>query len=330
MYNDIPNYLIDYLNYLETIQNNSSGTVKEYYYDLRLFLRYIKVVRTSIEDLTLKDFDIDSVDVKNLDFDIIKYVELSQLYQFMSFVTRDRENSSTSRARKVASIKSFYRYLKNKAKILSENPAADLESPKIDKTVPKYLNIAESKSLLNSVTGEFVERDYAILILFLNCGLRLSELVSIDINNIKNDSIVIKGKGSKERTVYLNESCIEAIDVYMKIRPKNNIIDREALFLSKRKKRISNKTVQYLVKKYIKLSGLDPKRYSTHKLRHTAATLMYRYGNVDIRSLQEILGHESITTTEIYTHIDNNHLRNATKKNPLSDYKKENINHNKI
>jgi site-specific recombinase XerD len=323
MYHDIPDFLKNYLYYLETIQNTSPNTVNEYYYDLRLFLRYIKVLKFYPENFKKSFFDINEIDIIDFDIEILENINLSQLYMFMSYITRERENSSTSRARKVASIKSFYRYLKNKAKIIEKNPSSDLESPKVDKTVPKYLNIEESKRLLNSVEGDFEKRDYAILILFLNCGIRLSELVNIDLKNIKNDSIVIKGKGSKERVVYLNNSTLEAIKNYLEVRPKDNVKDREALFLSKRKSRISRKTVQYLVKKYITLSGLDPKRYSAHKLRHTAATLMYRHGSVDIRSLQEILGHESIKTTEIYTHIDNNHLREATSKNPLSDYKRE-------
>jgi len=254
---------------------------------------------------------------------LIKTVTLSDLYEFISFLSRERDNNPTTRARKVASLKSFFNYLTNKAKLLNYNPASELESPKVFKRLPKYLNIDESKQLLNVIEGKHQERDYAIITLFLNCGLRLSELVNININNIKNDTLRVTGKGNKERTIYLNEACINAINDYLKVRPVDGVKDKNALFLSERKQRISNKTVQHIVKKYIALSGLDPERYSTHKLRHTAATLMYKYGKVDIRALQQILGHESISTTEIYTHVDNSQLRNAIDSNPLANLKKE-------
>lgn len=238
----------------------------------------------------------------------------------MSFVSNNRSNSSYARARKVASLKSFFKYLTNKAKLIDKNPALELESPKIVKRLPRYLNIDESKQLLSSVDGQYSARDYAILTLFLNCGLRLSELVGINLNNIKNNTLTVIGKGDKERMIPLNAACIQAIDNYKKVRPVEGVKDKNALFLSERKQRISKSTVQYIVKKYITSAGLDPKRYSTHKLRHTAATLMYRYGQVDIRSLQELLGHESISTTEIYTHLDEQQLRNAVDSNPLSNF----------
>lgn len=241
----------------------------------------------------------------------------------MSYVTRKRDNSPNARARKVASLKSFFNYLTTKAKLLSYNPAGELESPKLMKRLPKYLNVEESKKLLNTVEGDFKERDFCILTLFLNCGMRLSELVNINMNKIKDDTLTVIGKGDKERTIYLNSACLKAIDAYLKVRPAEGVKDKNALFLSKRKQRISNKTVQYIVKKYIKSAGLDPERYSTHKLRHTAATLMYKHGGVDIRALQEILGHESISTTEIYTHIDKEQLKKAVESNPLSDFEAE-------
>lgn len=309
----IPRILQDFLNYMETIRGKSPNTIREYRYDLRLFLKFIKHHRrdngTNLED----------IDISDVDESLLQEVTLSDLYSFISYAGRDRENSASTRARKVASLRSFFNYLTNKAKVLEVNPASELESPKILKKLPRYLNIEESKRLLKSVRGNNRERDYAILTLFLNCGLRLSELVSININNFKNDTLVIKGKGGKERTVYLNDACIRAINAYLRVRPKDAVKDRNALFLSERKQRISPKTIQYIVKKYIKSAGLDPERYSTHKLRHTAATLMYRHGNVDIRTLQQILGHESISTTEIYTHVDNERLRKAVDSNPLAD-----------
>ena len=310
---ETPKILQDFLNYMETIRGKSRNTIKEYQYDLRMFLRYVKYLRNG------KKGNPDDIDISDVDSSLLREVTLSDLYSFISYTGRDRENIASTRARKVASIRSFFKYLTNKAKILETNPAAELESPKILKKLPRYLNIEESRKLLRSVTGNNRERDYAILTLFLNCGLRLSELVGIDINSFKNETLVIKGKGGKERTVYLNNACTRAIEAYMRVRPKDSVKDRNALFLSERKQRISAKTVQYIVKKYIKTAGLDPERYSTHKLRHTAATLMYRHGNVDIRTLQQILGHESISTTEIYTHVDSERLRKAVDSNPLAD-----------
>ena len=322
--NELPIILKDFLNYMETIKGKSKNTIKEYFYDLRLFFRYLKVYR----DLT-DESNFNKIDISDITIDYIKDVTLSDLYSYMSFLSRERDNSASSRARKVASIRSFFNYVTNKAKLLDYNPASELESPKILKRLPKYLNVEESKKLLSSINGENRERDYAIITLFLNCGLRLSELVGINLNNIKNDSLTVVGKGGKERTVYLNNACIRAIEAYKRVRPVEGVKDRNALFLSQRKQRISNKTVQHIVKKYIKNAGLDPERYSTHKLRHTAATLMYKHGNVDIRALQEILGHESISTTEIYTHVDSQQLRNAADSNPLAEitpvYGEENV-----
>ncbi|MDI6601763.1 MAG: tyrosine recombinase XerC, partial [Thermoanaerobacteraceae bacterium] len=220
---------------------------------------------------------------------------------------------------KVACIRSFYNFLYKKLKVIDYNPASELESPKIGQRNPVYLELEESKRLLDSIKGSFFERDYAIITLFLNCGLRLSELVSINISSIKGDTLRVTGKGNKERTIYLNRACISAIKNYLAVRPVDGVADRDALFLSKRKKRISPKTVQYIVKKYIKMADLDENKYSTHKLRHTAATLMYKYGKVDIRTLQSILGHSNVSTTQIYTHIDEDILRKAVSKNPLSD-----------
>ncbi len=312
---EIPPVIGDFISYMETIKGKSKNTVKEYLYDLRLFFRFIKLNK----NLVKKDIEFDEIDISDITIEHIKAVTLSDLYSFMSFMSRERDNGASSRARKVASLKSFFNYLTNKAKLIDYNPASELESPKIVKRLPKYLNIDESKKLLSSVEGANSERDYAIITLFLNCGMRLSELVNININKIKDDTLTVIGKGDKERTVYLNNACKAAIEAYMKVRSVDGVKDKNALFLSERKQRISNKTVQHIVKKYIISSGLDPERYSTHKLRHTAATLMYKHGNVDIRSLQEILGHESIATTEIYTHVDNQQLKTAVDKNPLAN-----------
>lgn len=313
-----PVIMRDFLNYMLTIKGKSENTVQEYFYDLRLFLRFIEQYK-EFGIIPVNNEKFDRIDISNIGMELIKSITLSDLYEFMSFLSRERDNNSSSRARKVASIKSFFNYLTTKAKLIDYNPASELESPKVIKSLPRYLNIEESKRLLSAVEGKHKERDYAIITMFLNCGLRLSELVSININNIKNDMLTIVGKGNKERTVHLNNACKRAIKDYLRVRPADRVKDKNALFLSERRQRISNKTIQHIVKKYITLAGLDPERYSTHKLRHTAATLMYKHGNVDIRVLQQILGHESISTTEIYTHVDNAQLRSALNSNPLAD-----------
>lgn len=315
---EMPPLLSDFLSYMQTIRGKSINTVQVYFYDLRVFLRFMKLHRNLVD----KKMKFSDIEISDIDVPFIQSITLSDLYAFMAYVSNDRDNSSYARARKVASLKSFFKYLTYKAKLLDSNPAAELESPKILKRLPRYLNIEESKQLLNSVEGQFSERDYAIITLFLNCGLRLSELVGINLNNIKGTVLSVIGKGNKERSIPLNNACIKALEDYMKVRPKNAVKDRNALFLSERRQRISKESVQKIVKKYIKAAGLDPERYSTHKLRHTAATLMYKYGNVDIRSLQELLGHESISTTQIYTHLDSKQLRNAVNSNPLAEFSK--------
>lgn len=314
--NNMPPFLKDFLMYMQTIKGKSPNTVLVYFYDLRIFMRFLKLHRNLIP----KDIEFDEIDIADVDINIIKTVTLSDLYAFMSFVSNSRANTSYARARKVASLKSFFKYLTNKAKLLDTNPALELESPTLVKRLPRYLNVEESKKLLSSIDGEFSIRDYAIITLFLNCGMRLSELVGINLNNIRYNSLTVIGKGNKERIIPLNSACIKALDEYLKIRPVDGVKDKKALFLSKRKQRINKATVQHIVKKYITNAGLDARRYSTHKLRHTAATLMYRYGHVDIRALQELLGHESISTTEIYTHLDTQQLKYAVDSNPLSNF----------
>lgn len=312
---EMPLVLRDFLNYLQTIKGKSINTITVYFYDLRVFFRFLKLHRKLEDSKT----DFDKIEINDVDITLIKTVTLSDLYAFMSFVSNNRDNTAYARARKVASLKSFFNYTTNKAKLLDYNPANELESPKIIKRLPRYLNVSESKQLLSAVGGVYSERDFAIITLFLNCGLRLSELVGINLNNIRNNSLTVIGKGDKERGIPLNKACSQAIEAYMKVR-LTSIRDRNALFISERKQRISKESVQKTVKKYITEAGLDPQRYSTHKLRHTAATLMYKYGNVDIRTLQELLGHESIATTEIYTHLDKQQLKDAVDSNPLSNF----------
>lgn len=310
---DLPPILNDFLGYLYTVKGKSINTISGYKVDLRLFFKYIKKHKKNLKD------DIEDIQITDIDESFINSIRLGDLYSFINYVTLKRDNSTYARARKTASIKSFFNYLETKVKVIKDNPARELESPKIDKRHPVYLTLEQSKQLLSIVDGRNKARDYAILVLFLNCGLRLSELVSIDISRIKGDTLTVIGKGNKERTVYLNTACIKAIENYLAVRPKDGVIDKDALFLSERKKRINKLTVEVLVKKFIKKAGLFDEKYTPHKLRHTAATLMYKYGNVDIRALQQILGHESVSTTQIYTHIDDQKLREAVKSNPLSE-----------
>ncbi|MGO1371995.1 MAG: tyrosine recombinase XerC [Senegalia sp. (in: firmicutes)] len=311
---DIPIVLEDFLNYLDTIKGKSKNTIKEYYYDLRTFLRFIKK-RYKLVD---KDIEFNDIDISDLDIAIIRKINLQDLFSYISFVDKKRNNSTNTRARKIASIRSFFKYLHNIVELVDVNPTINLETPKLTQRHPSYLTLDESLELIENIEGEFKVRDYAIIMIFLNCGLRLSELVSINIDKIKNDTLTVIGKGDKERTIYLNESSLRAINEYLKIRPNENIKDKKALFLSKRKNRLSVRAVQHLVKKHLKNAGLDTDDLSTHKLRHTAATLMYKHGNVDIRALQQILGHSSVSTTQIYTHLDDDKLREAVKSNPLS------------
>lgn len=267
------------------------------------------------------DIDFEDIDIKDINDDFIKDITLSDLYAFLAFAENYRDNGNYARARKVATLRSFFKYLQGKAKIIDENPTLELEAPKINKRNPIYLTLDESKKLLDSIEGKNKERDYCIITLFLNCGLRLSELCSIDISKIKGDTLTVIGKGNKERTIYLNKACEKSIEEYLKVRNANvdKIKDKDALFISRNNTRINKRTIEMLVKKYLNKANLDSNKYTPHKLRHTAATLMYKYGNVDIRSLQQILGHENVSTTQIYTHVDNEKLREAVKSNPLSE-----------
>ena len=316
---ELPESLDDFLNYLNVIKAKSPNTINGYKTDLILFFRFMKKYRK----LSSAKTEISDIEIRDIDSEFIKKITMMDLYAFLAFLENERSNSSYARARKVASLKSFFRFLHTKAKTIQDNPTADLESPKIVKRQPVYLTLDESKDLLNSVDSDnkHQKRDYCILTIFLNCGLRLSELCSINISSIKGDILTIIGKGNKERTVYLNKACIKAISEYMTERGNINVLPshRDALFISERKCRINMRTVEKIVKKYIEDAGLDTDKYSPHKLRHTAATLMYKYGNVDIRSLQMILGHENINTTQIYTHVDDEKLRSAVSSNPLSE-----------
>ena len=317
-FDKLPDIVNDFLNYYSVIKNRSELTVKEYANDLSTFFKFLKFSRNIVDSGT----EFDEIDISDVSIELISSVTLSEAYKFLVFCKNERENNEKTRARKVASLKMFYKYLTVQKRLLDENPLQELDSPQIKKSLPKYLTLDESLSLLNSVDGKFKERDYCIITLFLNCGLRLSELVSLNLSDIRsNNTLTVTGKGNKERTIYLNDACVDAINAYLPLRPVDGIKDKDALFISRQKSRISPKTVQYVVKETLKKAGLENRELSTHKLRHTAATLMYQYGNVDVLAIKEILGHENLNTTQIYTHIVDEQLKNAAQANPLSGVK---------
>lgn len=317
-----PPIIRDFLTYSETIKGKSSRSVDEYFLDLQTFFRYLLVIRDKVDNKT----EFEKISIESVDAELISSVTISDLYSFIVFCKDNRGNNAATRARKTSTLRIFFKYLTNQIHLLDVNPAEMLDSPKVKQSLPKHLSLEDSINLLSSVDGDNKERDYLILVLFLNCGMRLSELCGINLGDIRSDGTLrLLGKGNKERIVYLNDSCKEALAAYMKVRPNDNIIatDRNALFISRNRKRISNKTVQYIVKKYLEKSGLGGQGLSTHKLRHTAATLMYQHGNVDIRVLKDILGHSNLGTTQIYTHISDKQIKNAIDSNPLSNIKKE-------
>lgn len=319
--NENPDFLNSFLDYSITILNKSPASIKEYNYDLATFLKFIK-----IHFGLTKEFDFSKIIIKDISIDVIKKIQLDDIHAFISYLATELRSKPATRARKVSSIRIFFKYLSQKANLIDVNPAQNLETPKLEKRIPKYLSLDDSKKLLNVASSDDNrnnDRDFAITTLFLNCGMRLSELVNINIKdiNFSDCKMNVIGKGNKERTIYLNKACIKAISNYLSSRPKEgiNFKSKDALFLSERKERISNRTVQNIIKNELRKAGLDTNKYSVHKLRHTAATLMYQYGNVDIRALQELLGHQSIATTEIYTHVENERVRAAVESNPLAN-----------
>ena len=325
---EAPEILRDFLAYHETIKAHSRRTVDEYYLDLRNFFRYLKQIR----DPSLSGKALDEIDISDVDLVFAASVTLTDIYGYMTYLSRDRVQhlnspnsgvglNAASRARKIATIRSFYSYLTNKTHQLRENPVKDMDSPKLKKTLPKYLTLDESIQLLDAVDGKNQERDYCILTLFLNCGLRISELVGLNLSDIQGDALRVLGKGNKVRIIYLNDACQDALAKYLAVRRPITGRDANALFLSSQNERVSRSTVHAMVKKRLSAAGIDASEYSAHKLRHTAATLMLQNG-VDVRAVQEVLGHDHLNTTEIYTHIDNESLRVAAKANPLSHIKK--------
>lgn len=323
-YHDCPQILREFLIYHETIKGQSPLTISEYYLDLRMFLRFIKLMRNDMPINT----DLETINIKDVDLNFIRSIDTSEIFDFLSYLANDRavnpENpvpdygiSASARARKLSAIKSFYKYLTVRTKQLTENPVADLEYPKLRKSLPKYLTMEQSAALLQAVSGPNEKRDYAILMLFLNCGIRRSELVGLNLTDVYEDRIRVVGKGNKERFVYFGSACRKAIDAYLPVRNKQVLSDNKALFGSRDNNRISVTAVHRLVKKALMQAGLDSTQFSAHKLRHTAATMMLS-GGVDVKTVQEVLGHENLNTTQIYTHIENTELKIAAEANPLS------------
>jgi len=323
-YNDTPQILREFLTYHETIKGQSQKTISEYYLDLRKILRFIRLMRNDMPIQTR----LDDIPIKDIDIHFIRDITTSEIFDFLSYLANDRNPnpdspspdygiSASSRARKLSAIKSFYKYLTVRTKQLTENPVADMEYPKLRKSLPKYLTLDQSAALLKAVSGPNEKRDYAIIMLFLNCGIRRSELVGLNLTDVYEDRVRVVGKGNKERFVYFGSACRKAIDAYLPERNKKVLTDNRALFGSRDNNRISVTAVHRLIKKYLLMAGLDPNQFSAHKLRHTAATMMLS-GGVDVKTVQEVLGHENLNTTQIYTHIENTELKIAAEANPLS------------
>ena len=323
-YSDCPQVLREFLIYHENIKGQSPLTIHEYYLDLRMFLRFILLMRNDMPITT----NLDDIDIRKIDLNFIREIDTSDIFDFLSYLANDRTANpesaapeygiaASSRARKLSAIKSFYKYLTVRTKQLEENPVADLEYPKLRKSLPKYLTLEQSAALLQAVSGPNEKRDYAILMLFLNCGIRRSELVGLNLTDVYDDRIRVVGKGNKERFVYFGSACRKAIDAYLPERNKKVLSDNRALFGSRDNNRISVTAVHRLVKKALLQAGLDATQFSAHKLRHTAATMMLS-GGVDVKTVQEVLGHENLNTTQIYTHIENTELKIAAEANPLS------------
>lgn len=318
--NSCPAFLRDFLTYNETIKGKSSRSVEGYYIDLRTFFRYMLLVRGKVP----KDTEFNKIDINAADIELVRSVTISDLYAFMVYCKDELNNNTATRARKTSTLRIFFKYMSVQTHQIPTNPAELLESPKVKQSLPRHLTLENSLELLNSVDGANERRDYCILTLFLNCGLRLSELCGLNLSDISSDGIMtVTGKGNKERAVYLNDSCLSAVKAYLAVRPNEGIVitDRNALFISRNHRRISPKTVQHIVKTYLEKAGLGGMGFSTHKLRHTAATLMYQHGQVDIRVLKDILGHANLGTTQIYTHVSDAQIKRAVDANPLSNVK---------
>ena len=317
--NECPEFLNDYIFYLRIVRGRAETTVNEYYINIRMFLRYILMVKNNLSQ------PLESIDIKEFPKEMLNEITLRDIYDFEYFLADERKNKPAARARKTAALKSFFHYLHKRANIIDHNPVDDIEMPTVKRALPKFLTLEESLRLLSSDSFENPERDFCMVTLFLNCGMRLNELVSINISDIDFEErrLLLKGKGNKQRIIYINDACIAALKTYINSR-KNPPEEPDALFLSKKRRRISRRRVEQIIEKLLNDTGLGNRGISPHKLRHTAATLMYQHGGVDVRVLKEVLGHENLGTTEIYTHLSSEQMKNAADSNPLSKVKKRN------
>lgn len=327
MFDQCPALVREFLFYMETIKGRSQNTVNGYYVDLCTFFRFMKRHKKLCSD----DLEFTEIPIVDIGVDFIQTITLSDVYEFLHYVSSDRSNQPKTRARKVSCIRGFFRYITVNLKLLDENPVENLEIPNVKKTLPKYLTLEHCLELLQSIDGAYKERDYCIITFFLNCGMRLSELSGINLADIRENTLLLRGKGNKERVVYLNDACISAYENYLSFRNQNfgmikDADAKQAVFISQKGTRLSNRQIERMLEKYLKKSGLSGMGYSPHKLRHTAATMMYQHGGVDVRILQEILGHSNLGTTQIYTHVSNDQIKNAISKNPLSNIKQKDKN----
>ncbi len=324
-YPDAPNIVRKFLNYKLTTQNRSVKTVFQYYHDLRTFTRFLLLCK---DKSMYSNVEFSEIPFSNANDELLIKVTTDEIFEFISFAANTLGNEVSARQRKLSCIKSFYKYLKNTLLLIEKNPAEAIDSPSKPKKLPKFLTLEESVRLLSNITGKNAVRDYCIITLFLNCGMRVSELVGIDLSDISDDltTVNVTGKGSKERMLYLNEACRNALEAYLKVRPSGaKYKDRNALFISRNNNRISVQMVQTLIYKHLRNAGLENRNMSVHKLRHTAATLMYQHGKTDVRVLKDILGHEQLSTTQIYTHINNEMIKDAANSNPLSGLKQKRV-----
>jgi site-specific recombinase XerD len=315
--NECPDFLNDYIFYLRVVRGRAETTINEYFINIRMFLRYI------LKEKQNRSEPLEAIKIKDFPKELLNEITLRDVYGFFDFLAFERENKPAARARKTAALKSLFQFLQKRANLVDHNPVEDVEMPTVKRALPKFLTLEESLRLLSSDSYEEPERDFCMVTLFLNCGMRLNELVSINISDIdfEERKLLLKGKGSKQRIIYINDACIAAIKTYLNSR-KNPPEEPNALFLSRKKRRISRRRVEQIIEKLLNETGLGNRGISPHKLRHTAATLMYQHGNVDTLVIKDVLGHASIATTEIYTHLSDERKQSAAESLPIAKMKR--------
>lgn len=321
----LPERVNEFVSYMLAVKGCSKLTADGYVRDLRLLFEYLAA--TKKEHISPSDIKKD-YDLSFIDDNFLSKISIADIYAFLAYCTSERSNNLSTRNRKASSIRGFFKYIADNMKYIPSNPVSHLQLPSDKKKLPRYLTLEQSVDLLNAVEGENAARDYCILTIFLNCGLRLAELVGLNLSDINLEECTMKvtGKGNKQRMLYLNGACVSAIRSYMTVRPADGLKGedaRSALFVSRLGKRIGRQAVQLMVYNYLKKIGLDGQHYSVHKLRHTAATLLYQYNDTDILVLKEMLGHENLSTTEIYTHVENKQVRAAIENSPLNKVRRK-------